>query len=188
MRALMLLSTLALLAYPLVVYFGLSRWGVGGVAGVLWVLFLIRLIAGGEAKLKHFKIIVYLTGSVGLVLVSLSAVFRQVGWFLCYPVVINTLMLLVFSGSLYQEQTVIERLARLREPELPESGVRYTRIVTKVWCAFFIVNGGIAFITCFQSLEVWTFYNGLISYLLTGMLFVSEFLMRGRVRKKYKDA
>ncbi|MDA7618199.1 hypothetical protein N8703_02745 [Verrucomicrobia bacterium] len=188
MRALMLLLTLALLAYPLVVYFGLSRWGVSGVSCVLGVLFLIRLIIGGKTKLTHLKVIVYLSGSVGLVLVLLSAAFRQAGLILFYPVAVNVLMLLFFSGSLYQEQTVIERLARLREPEFPENGVRYTRTVTKVWCAFFMVNGAIAFITCFQALEVWTIYNGLISYLLIGMLFVSEFLTRRRIIKKYKDA
>ena len=188
MRALIFLSTLALLAYPFVVYLGLSRWGVSAVAGVLGVLFLIRLIVGGNAKLKHTKVIFYLSGSVGLVLVLLITVFRQAGWFFYYPCMVNMLMFFYFSGSLYQEQTVIERLARLREPILPESGVRYTRTVTKVWCAFFMVNGAIAFVTCFQSLEIWTLYNGLISYLLIAILFVSEFLMREPIRKKYKDA
>ncbi len=47
-------------------------------------------------------------------------------------------MLALFSASLLQKQTLVERLARLQEPELPDSGVRYTRTVTKVWCGFFL--------------------------------------------------
>jgi len=92
-------------------------------------------------------------------------------------------MLILFASSLNQSQTIIERLARLQEPELPESGVRYTRKVTKVWCGFFVLNGLIALYTCFQPLELWTLYNGLISYLLAGSLFAGEWIVRQFVRK-----
>jgi uncharacterized membrane protein len=188
MRGLVLLSTLALLVYPLAVYFGLSRWGIGGVGGVLAILFLLRLVSGRSTKFKQLKVLAWISGGAGLVLVLFSAVFRQAGWFLFYPVVVNVLMLSLFGSSLFQEQSMIERFARLREPDLPESGVRYTRNVTKIWCGFFITNGTIALITCFQSLEVWTLYNGLISYMLMGGLFVAEFLVRQRVREKVEDA
>ncbi|MGF1755265.1 hypothetical protein L4C33_16930, partial [Vibrio makurazakiensis] len=100
-----------------------------------------------------------------------------------YPVVVNLCMLVVFASSLRQPQTIIERLARLQEPDLAQSGVMYTRKVTKVWCLFFVINGSIALYTCFQSLEVWTLYNGLISYLLAGSLFSIEWLVRQKVRQ-----
>ena len=32
---------------------------------------------------------------------------------------------------------IVERLARIREPQLSPAGVRYTRKVTKVWCSFY---------------------------------------------------
>src|SRR2546423_11913745 len=41
----------------------------------------------------------------------------------------------LFRSSLFRPPTVVERLARLRNPELPAAGVRYTRQVTQVWCA-----------------------------------------------------
>jgi uncharacterized membrane protein len=76
-------------------------------------------------------------------------------------------------------------LARLQEPDLPESGVLYTRKVTLVWCAFFIMNAATALYTCFESIEIWTLYNGLISYLLAGSLFAGEWIVRQFVRKEH---
>ena len=77
---------------------------------------------------------------------------------------------------------MVERLARLRNPELPAAGVRYTRQVTQVWCAFFIVNGLIAVWTAvWSSREVWAVYNGFIAYLAMGALFAGEWLLRRRL-------
>ena len=92
-------------------------------------------------------------------------------------------MLAVFASSLWQPQTIIERLARLQEPELPQSGIDYTRKVTKVWCLFFVINGSIALYTCFQPLEIWTLYNGLLSYVFAGLLFAGEWVVRQRIRQ-----
>lgn len=61
-----------------------------------------------------------------------------------YPVLVNLMMLAVFGSSLFAGQTVIEKLARLQQPDLPEKAVRYTRRVTQVWCVFFIANGTLA--------------------------------------------
>lgn len=187
MKGLMLLSTLALLAYPVAVYLGLNRWGIGGISGVLAVLFVLRLMAGGAVKIKGLKPVFMISAGVGLTLVLFSILFQQAGWFLYYPVIVNLLMLTLFGSSLFQQQSMIERLARLSSPELPKSGVRYTRVVTMIWCLFFIVNGSIALMTCFQSLEIWTLYNGLISYLFMGSLFLVEFLVRQKMKKKFES-
>ena len=93
------------------------------------------------------------------------------------------MLLAVFAISLRYPPSAIERLARLQEPDLPESGVRYTRRVTQVWCGFFIVNGSIALATVLWASDAaWALYNGLIAYLLMGLLFAAEWLVRRRVR------
>lgn len=184
MRLLTALSAIALFAYPLAVYYGLSRWGPGLVTGLLTVFFLLRIIAGRQTRLHELKYIAWLSGGAGITLTLLGSLFRQEGWFTFYPVIVNTLMLGLFASSLWQKETLIERLARIQEPDLPESGVRYTRTVTKVWCGFFLLNGTIAFTTCFMPLAVWTLYNGLISYILAGCLFLSEWFIRQWVQKK----
>ena len=50
----------------------------------------------------------------------------------------------IFAASLRFPPTVIERIARLTEPDLPPEGVIYTRKVTVVWVAFLLVNAAIS--------------------------------------------
>ena len=101
---------------------------------------------------------------------------------LLWPVGINLGLLLLFGASLLKPPTMIERFARLLHPDLPAEGVRYTRRVTQVWCAFFIVNGSIAAYTALAtSREAWVLYNGLIAYLLVAALFCGEWLVRRRL-------
>jgi uncharacterized membrane protein len=98
---------------------------------------------------------------------------------------VNASMLLLFASSLYAKQSIIERMARLKEPNLPETGVRYTRKVTIVWCVFFTLNGLAALFTAFwTSNEAWLFYNGFLAYVLIGLLVVIEWLVRYRVKHK----
>jgi uncharacterized membrane protein len=103
-----------------------------------------------------------------------------------YPVLVNLAFLLAFAYSLSTPQSMIERFARMTEPELPVVAIRYTRQVTKVWCAFFVFNGSIALGTAiWASQEVWALYTGVISYLLMGSLFVIEYLVRIRFKRRH---
>ncbi|MCM2209714.1 hypothetical protein MYF61_29305, partial [Klebsiella quasipneumoniae] len=84
-------------------------------------------------------------------------------------------MLGVFGWTLRYPPTLVERLARMREPDLPPSGVAYTRRVTQAWCVFFVCNGTIATITAFAANDrVWALYNGAIAYGLIGAMFAGE--------------
>ncbi len=184
MKLLTILSAIVLLAYPFAVYYGLNQWGVGTVAGVLGVLFVLRIIGGNKTRLRELKYITWVSGAMGLVLVLLASVFKDTSWFTYYPVIVNILMLILFASSLWQKETMVERFARLQDPELPDYAISYTRTVTRVWCLFFIANGSISLTTSFMSLDIWTLYNGLISYLLAGSLFACEFLVRIYVKRK----
>lgn len=131
------LSAIVLFAYPFAVYFGIDKFGLNLVGGLLIAALLLRLFVANKTLLKEFKFLALTTGAVGILLVALGMVFKQHGWLKFYPVVVNICMLCVFAFSLKQPQSIIERLARLQEPELPPSGVAYTRKVTMVWCVFF---------------------------------------------------
>jgi uncharacterized membrane protein len=102
-----------------------------------------------------------------------------------YPALVSGVMLVVFLWSLHSPPSLIERLARLQHPDLPPEGVIYTRRVTLVcWCGFFIVNGGIALVTAlWSSFEVWSLYNGLIPYILMGILLGGEYVVRMKTQK-----
>ncbi len=184
MRALLTaLSAIVLLAYPFAVYFGIDKFGLSVMGILLAVLFVLRIFTASKTKLKEFKQVAVVSGVIGITLITLGVLFRSKGWLLFYPVAVNASMLLVFASSLKQPQTIIERLARLQEPNLPQSGVEYTRKVTQVWCLFFLFNGLTALYTCFLPMEIWTLYNGLISYILIGTLFAVEWIVRQFIRK-----
>ncbi|MDA7746958.1 hypothetical protein N8878_06455 [Psychromonas sp.] len=184
MKPFTILAAIVLLTYPFAVYYGLNEWGLGAVASVLGVLFLLRVLGGNQTRLRELKYIAWLSGGAGLILTALAFLFKSSQWFTYYPVIVNALMLIIFTQSLYQKESMIERFARLQEPNLPDYAIRYTRDVTKIWCLFFVINGGIALSTTFMSLHIWTLYNGLISYLLAGALFAVEFIVRLLVKRK----
>ena len=101
-----------------------------------------------------------------------------------YPVGMNLLMLILFAGSLLGEQSLIEKLARLQEPNLPPHAVAYTRKVTQIWCGFFIINGSIAaFLVLIEAWRAWAIYTGIIAYVLMGLLFAGEYGYRQWVKK-----
>ncbi|WP_338867081.1 hypothetical protein [Myxococcus stipitatus] len=170
-----LLAVLSL-AYPLLVYSGLGRFEPRWMALPLVGMAVIRAVATRER--------VWLVTAAGaLVLAGASMLGNHALPLKLYPVLVNAMLLSVFATSLVYPPSVIERLARLREPELPPSGVAYTRKVTQVWCGFFVLNGGIALATAvWGSDAAWALYNGLISYGLMGLLFAGEWLVRRRVR------
>lgn len=120
-----------------------------------------------------------LAAGAGILLCLASAVMRQHQWLLYYPVVVNTLLLGLFGSSLWGRMPLVERIARLRDPDLPPRAIHYTRQVTRIWCGFFVVNGGIALLTCLAgNVHWWTLWNGLLSYLLMGGLMAGEWLFR----------
>ncbi len=101
-----------------------------------------------------------------------------------YPVFMTGAILIAFASTLVNPPSMIERFARLAEPDLPDSGVAYTRKVTMVWCVFLALNLCVALWTALTaSLEMWALYNGFVSYVLMGLLFAGEFLVRRQVRK-----
>lgn len=107
-----------------------------------------------------------------------------------YPVFVSVSLLATFSLTLVHPPSMILRFATLQDRKLSETPgypgiVRYCRVVTVVWCGFFVFNLGVSlFTTFFMSDFAWSLYNGLISYILIGTLFVGEMAVRRIVQKK----
>ncbi|MBK7277034.1 MAG: hypothetical protein IPI08_10915 [Betaproteobacteria bacterium] len=166
------------LAYPLLVYLGAGRLSPAWIAVPLALLALLRAWVLRQP--------LWYLAAGGVALLALAST-QGGGWLSLklYPVLVNALMLGVFAASLVRGPTIVERLARLSEPDLPAHAVAYTRRVTQIWCAFFVFNGTAALVTSlWASTGVWTVYNGLVAYLLMGLLFGVEFLVRQRVKAR----
>lgn len=176
---LIVLRGLVFAALPFLVYFALQRFQPREVALLLLALMLLRAPGKVIAFLRRLGLRALLPATALLALVALLWRSNAPIWVLCYPIFMNALMLGLFAASLAHPPSVIERLARLRHPDLPPEGIAYTRRVTLVWCGFFAINGSIAAWTVFAaSRETWVLYNGLISYCMMGALFAGEWLFR----------
>lgn len=169
---------LATLLYPLVIYFGMDWLEPRALASLLLAIVSARALISREPVWLFAA-----AGAVVLVIVSVAA--NQLLPLKLYPVLVNGVMLGLFAISLRHPPSAIERIARLQEPDLPPEAVAYTRKVTVVWCLFFIGNGCVALATAlWASDRVWATYNGLVAYLLMGLLFAGEWLVRQRVRAR----
>lgn len=165
--------------YPFAVYFGTQYLEPWKIAGILVMLLGLRLIA--SLAVKHWSSPLLI---LGMVYCGFAIWSNELLTLRFYPVIVNAVMLLLFSWSLFSPPSLIERLARIQHPNLPPEGIIYTRRVTQIWCVFFIINGSIALATAlWSSFELWSLYNGLIAYLLMGVLFAGEYIVRMKTQK-----
>jgi uncharacterized membrane protein len=172
-RLLGIVLLLASMAYPFWAYAMLHRAGTAWIMLPLAGLWLLRaFIPGSSQPGDRLLPMLALAGCLALALIGADGV----RW---YPVFINGIMLALFGSSLRRGRPVIERIARLQHPDLPATGVRYTRKVTQVWTGFFLCNGlTAAALALWAPWSWWAAYTGFISYILIGLLFAGEWLLR----------
>ena len=118
-------------------------------------------------------------------LVGLSAWLDDPRFVLALPILINGALLLQFGLSL-RTTPMVERFARMQDPNLGPAQVAYCRSVTKVWCVFFVVNACVsAYLALFAEVASWALYTGLIAYMLMGVLGATEYLVRKARFREY---
>jgi uncharacterized membrane protein len=167
------------LLYPLLVWLGHGEVEPRLLAGMLVLAALLRLHATERGKAGRWWL-------AGALLLAAAAAWSNAWMPLkLYPVLVNVVLLGVFGYSLIVPPSLIERLARVQDSDLPPYAVPYTRRVTQVWCVFFFINGVIALATAlWASPAVWSLYNGVIAYVLMGCLLGGEYLVRRRVKQR----
>ena len=172
------------IAYPFIVYYSL-----GNIDEKWLLLFLLSLLVMRwfvAKKITNNSMIE--SKAVLLSVVGISLIIWMKGESVglkFYPVIVSGGLLLLFAASLFAEQSIVERLARLQDKNLSKNAIKYTKKVTVCWCAFFIINASIAtYIALWENDEVWVLYNGLISYVLMGTLAAGEWIVRQKFKKK----
>ena len=163
-------------AYPVVVYLALGH------VSPRWIALLLVALALARAWVTRESFWLVAAALAGVLAIA-GALGDQWGPLKLYPALVNLVMFGLFAMSLWRGPSVVERVARLRDPDFPPAAVVYTRRVTQVWCGFFVVNGLVAVATAlWASAGVWALYNGLLSYVAMGLLMGGEWLVRRRVR------
>jgi uncharacterized membrane protein len=167
------------LGYPVAIYCALlwfePRWVAAAVVAMILIRWRGRALGmfAGLSWLSHAVIAGSLALSIGAAFTNDETLLRL------YPAGISLAMLALFGISLHTPPSIAERMARLSHPDLPEEAVRYCRHVTEVWCVFFAVNAAISIWSALAaSREVWALYNGFLVYLVMGVLFGGEWLLR----------
>ena len=165
-------------AYPILVWIGLRQGSPRRVALIL----LAVLIPIGIVRLRKGGAQAALGPIVAVGALGLAAWLDRQGWVLAVPVAINAVFLIGFSVTLRRGvQPMVERFARLQEPDLTPEQQAWCRLWTKIWCAFFLLNGSTALVLALAApLSWWAFYNGLLAYVLIGSLFACEWILRRR--------
>ncbi|MFT5430034.1 MAG: putative membrane protein [Myxococcota bacterium] len=188
----------AIAAYPICAYLALryveGRWALAVlVALVACPIIIDRFLTRGadrpnETALKTTVVIPILS----VILLTIGAAVNAHGLALLVPVIINGVLLFVFGTTLLRGPPIIERFARAVDPDLTVNEVHWCRGWTAVWCAYFALNATMALVLAMWfSLYTWGLYNGLISYIIMALLFVSEYAARkwrfGRFRGHWPD-
>ena len=177
------MAVLAVLSvlYPIAVYSG--RGMLSPLVFVALALFLVGLrvvtLRSEHARLWRLPLL-----GAGALLVVLAA---NDGWLAAksYPVVLSLAAAFAFGKSLFFPPSLIERIARIHEPSLPPEGQAYCRIVTVVWTVWLLANALIAALLAVSgNEEVWVLWTGLIAYVVMGVLFGGEMLLRRWLRQR----
>ena len=169
------------LAYPVVIFFGIQFFQPRYVAMLIAFLLIVRWWTEARSIVSGMSSVYLAVFSILLLGIIVTTITNNETMLRLYPALVNCGMLLIFGFSLKYPPSIIERFARLHEPDLTASGICYTRTVTQIWCVFFVFNGSIAVFTAlYTSREIWSLYNGLIAYILMGIVFSGEWLVRRR--------
>ncbi len=142
-----------------------------------------------EKNRKTLFLFAGLLGLVALVWVTNNQTILKI-----YPVLVNLVLLGVFGASLLRPPSLAFRFALMQDKTLTASPAasaveKYCFKVTVVWCVFFVFNAAVSWATVLAASEwAWSLYNGFISYILIGLLFLIEYSVRVSVRKKLPKA
>ena len=165
--------------YPLLVFYGLTRFGPRAVAGMLLVVLVpaavVRLMRADRASLRRLGFVPLLV----IALLATGAAVGRAGFVLLVPAAINVVLAATFAATLWSTTPMIERFARLQDSHLRPPEVTWCRTWTILWTGFFVLNVSVvSTLVVLDWRRAWMYYTGLIAYGLMGMLFASEYVLR----------
>jgi len=155
-------------AYPFIVYAGIGHVPPAAFVGLALAVLAIRAIGlRGEERDTMFSGVLATVGFGLLALLSIDGMVATKA----YPVLMSLAFAAAFGWSLLFPPTLVERFAAMAGTVATAPARRYMRRVTLVWFFFLLANAGVSGWTALaEDPAVWALYNGLLSYLLMGLL------------------
>jgi uncharacterized membrane protein len=175
-----IVSTLFLVASPFVLYWTLTHHDVGVAAITLIAWVIVRTIptflnARTEQRLAALQL-----PAIALVFALIGWILNNGTWLLVMPAATQATFGLAFLRSVGRGRTpLIEHFARMVKADLSVDELAHCRRWTKVWGFYLLALAAFGLVLArFATLEIWTIYVGLVSYVLVGALFAVEYLVR----------
>lgn len=112
-----------------------------------------------------------------------------------YPICITLVFLGLFGGSLIRKNPIVVHFAEMMDSSIKTHPgrteiERYCKNVTVIWCVWLVISLTVNVYLVVRGTTVqWTYFNGLICYIVQGMLFAGEFVVRyfvnNRINARY---
>ena len=175
-----IITTVFIIAYPFVVYFGLQKLPASFFGMILLVVLALRLgiVTSAERPVFLPLLLVFAAYTVAAIILDSE------NMLLYYPALVNFGLFTVFANTLRHGEPLLLRMVRLRGIAISKHTPFYLYRLTAMWAVFFVINGLISLWTISVSLEFWTLYNGLYSYFIIAILGSAEWLFRRRYKRK----
>jgi len=169
-----ILFSIFVIAYPFMIFYALQQ----NIAVKFIGIILLMAVMFSFLRNKNKYIFV-----IGLILCFFGVFFNQEIFLKLYPVLMNASVCGIFALSLRKTPLITQFAQKMQKTPLYEYKLNYTKRATIAWAIFMFANTIISLITVFLSNEIWTLYNGFISYVLIGIMMLSEYIVRKRVEK-----
>lgn len=171
-------SWVLVLASPFVFYFAVTRNGLKQGALFIVAFAVLRALPTViTTKREHLWAALRLP-AVAVVTALAGVVTGEARALLVLPSLSQAAFASVFVGSL-SGTPLVEHFARMQKAALSPAEVRYCRAVTIVWAATlsFAAIVGLA-LAAWAPIAVWTAFSGVGSYVLVGLVFAGEYVVR----------
>jgi uncharacterized membrane protein len=172
------LAAILAVGSPVVLYYAVRRGRAYEGALLLLAYALLRAVPTVLAATKEQRriamrlpLIAVLSAIVGVVLDAPRAL-------LVLPSASQLAFSATFLASL-RSTPLVENFARMKHRELTPAQIAYCRTVTKVWAAVLGVSAAVGLaLAAFASLEIWTWYTSVGIYVVVGMTYAIEYVVR----------
>ncbi|MGR8997544.1 MAG: hypothetical protein ACU88J_00655 [Gammaproteobacteria bacterium] len=169
-----IIVTCLFLTYPYLVYRGMESGMVGLAPAIFSGIYLFQAFAARKVKIKIYKALIAIA-------LLLGAYYLQTITAKVLPVLIQLLLMYFFGRTLLKGKgpSFIESFVRLEFPEFPPGISEYCRQLTILWTGFFAFNAIMCVVLAIWGTDFWwTLYNGVLIYLMIGVLVIGEYIYR----------
>ena len=173
-----IISILFVVASPWVLYWTLTHHDVGVAAITLVAWIVLRTIPILIAAKPEQRRAALQFPAIALAFALLGWVSDNGTWLLILPAATQATFGLAFLRSL-KSTPLIEHFARMVKSELSGPEQDHCRRWSAIWGYYLLVLAAFGLVLAkYASLAVWTIYVGVVTYVLVGVLFAIEYVVR----------